>query len=220
MYTSPNRYEKTLGLRVFCFLTVFFQFIFSAQLQGHTIIETKKYNYNLYFFGMLGEVTSKYSPNQIGLQSADIRYNGLSGGAGAGYQPAKYFSVELAYLHPHKVNVKNINNQMLNGQLDFQFPYFDFRYIAPLYDETLSFSAALGAGYLTQNISENIKSNSNNSIFMRSSQNHWRPIVDTGLKYDLNNTCSIKSGFIFIPQHRTSTNFFFPYFSLVINTAK
>ena len=72
----------------------------------------------IYLGTLLGETSAKYEATGLGLDSADIRYQGFSGRYFLGYNLPNNFSVEAGWLHVNKISVLNINKSNTAGKID------------------------------------------------------------------------------------------------------
>lgn len=162
----------------------------------------------------LGETGNKHTQSSLGVNDADIRYQGFSGRYFVGADLSKYFGAEIGWLHVHDIGVLNINNTDKNGAINVNGYSFLIKFSTEM-TPTETFTLKFGATFVRALPDSTVRSFSKNH-YSRFSVSHWRPTVEFGLNRRFFKSIDLGVSFHYVPAHRAIPSITLFGFNLIL----
>ncbi len=157
---------------------------------------------NVYLGTLLGETSVKYVSSDLGLTSADIRYQGFSGRYFIGYSFSDTFSIEGSWLHAHKISVLNINNSKKEGKININ-SYGVLARFGLQITKVQELFFKFGAVYTRANTDKMIQQFSNEKAYSRDTNSHYRPALELGIVRRFFKYLDFGVAVHYVAEHRT-----------------
>lgn len=161
------------------------------------------YGFNGLYLGVtLGETDNKYTPNYLGFNQADIRYQGFSGRYYLGAYFTDNFGVECGYLAVHKIKALDINQQKHEGLVHVRGYSALIKFMFPISTTADNFFVLRFGGTFLRAQPNSVVRQFSNTSYRNPSVSHWRPTIEVGFSKYFFKLMDVGLAMHFIPEHR------------------